>query len=243
MGKKDYPKEHTESLLEEYVIGRLDSHGQHFEILIKPDAVEKFRGGKPVKLLENMPVDKIFMDAKKGKEASHDEIKEIFGTEDVQEITEEILKEGEVQMTTEQRRKRKEQKRKEIISRIVRDSMNPQTNTPHPPQRIENAMKEANIHIDPFKPVSKQVDEVIDQIKGLLPLSFKKLTFKITVRGDYYGKIYGDIKDLSNIVEDKWLSDGRWQGKVKVPAGAKDELFERLNDKTKGNVDIQPVEK
>lgn len=242
MGKKDYPKEHTETVLDEYVIGRLNSHGQHFEILIKPDAVEKYRGNKPIDLVENMPVDKVFVDAKKGKEAPQDEVEKVFDTHDIEKIAERILKEGEVQMTTEQRRKRKEQKRKDIINRIVRDSMNPQTGTPHPPQRIENAMKEANIHIDPFKPVSKQVDEVVDEIKKLLPLSFKRLTIKITVRGDYYGKIYGDLKDLGTIADDKWLNDGRWQGKIKIPAGAKDELFERINNKTKGDADIQTLD-
>ncbi|MFW6041010.1 MAG: ribosome assembly factor SBDS [Thermoplasmatota archaeon] len=242
MGKKDYPKEHTETVLDEYVIGRLNSHGQHFEILLKPDAVEKYRGNKPIDLVENMPVDKVFVDAKKGKEAPQDEVEKVFDTHDIEKIAERILKEGEVQMTTEQRRKRKEQKRKDIINRIVRDSMNPQTGTPHPPQRIENAMKEANIHIDPFKPVSKQVDEVVDEIKKLLPLSFKRLTIKITVRGDYYGKIYGDLKDLGTIADDKWLNDGRWQGKIKIPAGAKDELFERINNKTKGDADIQTLD-
>lgn len=242
MGKKDYQKEHTETLLDEYVKANYSSHGETFEILIEPDAVEKFRGGKPVDLVENMPVDKVFFDAKKGKDASNAMVEKVFDTDDIEEIAEKILEEGDVQITTEQRQKRQKRKRKEIVNRIVRDSMNPQTGTPHPHSRIENAMKEANVHIDPFKPVSKQMEEVLDEIKELIPLSFEKLTFRITLRGDQYGKVYGVLKDVGNIVEDKWLDDGRWQGKVKMPAGAQDEFFERVNDKTQGDAEIELLE-
>ncbi len=238
MGKKDYPKEYTDTVLDEYVIARFRSKGENFEILIKPDAVESFRGGRDIDFLENMPVDKIFSDAKKGKEASTDMLEEVFGTDDVEVIAEEILQRGDVQITTEQRRKRQEQKRKEIINRIVRNSMNPQTGTPHPPTRIENAMSEAKIHIDPFKPVSVQMDEVVDSIRSLIPLSFKKLELRVKVRGDLYGKIYGELKSLGSIVKEDWLNDGSWLGVVKIPAGVKDEFFERINQLTKGQVEI-----
>jgi len=35
--------------------------------------------------------------------------------------------------------------------------MDPKTKAPHPRQRIELAMEQAGIHIDPFKPVREQV--------------------------------------------------------------------------------------
>ncbi len=239
VGKKDYPKEHTDTLLDEYIIARFKSRGENFEILIKPDAVEKFRGKRDVDILENMPVDKVFSDAKKGEEVSNDLLNNIFETTDVEKVATTILEKGDVQITTEQRRKRQEQKRKEIINRIVRNSMNPQTGTPHPPARIENALNEAKVHIDPFKPVSLQMDEVVDSIRDLIPLSFKKLEVSIKVRGDLYGKIYGELKSLGTIAKEDWLSDGRWYGIVKIPAGVKDEFFERLNHLTKGQVEIE----
>jgi len=242
VGKKDYQKEHTETLLDEYVIARYKSHGENFEILLEPDAVEKYRGGKDVDLIENMPAEKVFSDAKKGEEASHSLLEMVFDTTDIKELAEMILDKGEVQLTTEQRRKRQEQKKREIIDRIVRDSMNPQTNAPHPPKRIENAIKEANIHIDPFKPVSKQVEEIVDEIKVLLPLSFEKLNFSVKVRGDMYGKIYGVLKNIGRIDEEKWLNDGSWMCKISLPAGAKDEFFEKINEKTKGNAEIEKID-
>ncbi|MFO8110687.1 MAG: ribosome assembly factor SBDS [Thermoplasmata archaeon] len=242
VGKKDYQKEHTDTVLDEYVIARFRSKGENFEILIKPEAVESFRGGRDIDMLENMPVDKIFSDAKKGEEVSTDVLKDIFETTDVEKVAEEILDRGDVQITTEQRRKRQEQKRKEIVNRIVRNSMNPQTGTPHPPNRIENAMNEAQVHIDPFKPVSMQMDEVVDRIRGLIPLSFNKLEMSVKVRGDLYGKLYGELKSMGTIVKEDWLQDGSWEGVVKIPAGVKDEFFERINHITKGQAQIEVKE-
>ncbi len=242
MGKKDYQKEHTSTLLDDYVIARVKSHGETFEIMIEPDAVEKHRSGKDIELVESMPAEKVFTDALKGKEAPTHMIERVFETTDIEEIAEHMLNQGEVQITTEQRKKRQEQKKSEIIHRIARNSYNPQTETPHPPQRIENAMKEANLHIDPFKPVSKQVDEVVDEIKGLIPLSFKKMRFAVTVRGDLYGKIYGALKDMGRVEDEEWLDDGRWQGIIKIPAGVQDEFYEKINDMTKGDAEIELIE-
>ncbi len=242
MGKKDYQKEHTDTLLDEYVIARLRSHGDNFEILIKPEAVEKFRAKQDVDLLDNMPVDKVFSDAAKGEEPAREALENVFGTVNVEDIAVHILQKGDVQITTEQRRKRQEDKRKDIIDRIVRNSINPQTGTPHPPNRIENAMKEANVHIDPFKPVSMQIDDVVDSIKALLPLSFKKLLVEVRLGGDMYGKIYGDLKEMGTVTKEDWHNDGTWKGVVRIPAGVMDEFFEKINDKTKGKAELNILE-
>ncbi len=243
MGKKDYQKEHTKTLLDDYVIGRLQSHGETFEIMIEPDAVESFRNGEEIELLDNMPAEKVFTDAVKGKTAPDHMIERAFETKDIEEITRKILGDGEVQLTTEQRNKRQKQKRKEIVDRIARNSYNPQTDTPHPPKRIENAMEEANVHIDPFKPVSQQIDEIVEEIRDLIPLSFEKKTFSVTIRGDLQGKIYGHLKNMGNIVDDEWLNDGRWQALVEIPGGIQDKFYEKINDLTKGEAEIEEIDR
>lgn len=243
MGKKDYQKEHTKTLLDDYVIGRLQSHGETFEILIEPDAVESFKNDKEVDLVENMPAEKVFTDAVKGERAPDHMIERAFETEDIEKITEKILSDGEVQLTTEQRNKRQKQKRKEIIDRIARNAYNPQTDTPHPPKRIENAMTEANVHIDPFKPVSKQMDNVVEEIRDLLPLSFEEKAFSVTLRGDLQGKIYGQLKNMGNIEDQEWLDDGRWQAIVKIPGGIQDRFYDKINDITKGEAEIEEIDR
>jgi len=60
-------------------------------------------------------------------------IAQSFGTTDTLKIADIILKKGVLQLTTEQRRKMVEDKRKQIIDFISRQAVDPKTNLPHPP--------------------------------------------------------------------------------------------------------------
>ena len=146
--------------LEDAVIARLDIENERFEILIEPETAQKLREGEDIPILENLVIDTIFKDSKKGDKASEDKINKIFGTNDISEVAKRIILEGTIQLTTEQRKAMQETKRKQIVASIVRNAINPQTGAPHPTQRIELAMKEAKVQIDPFKPVDIQVQKV-----------------------------------------------------------------------------------
>ncbi len=101
--------------VDEAVIARLDSHGQHFEALVDPDKGLDVKKGKDVPLDELIAADEIFEDAEKGKRVGEDEINKVFGTNDIKEIVYKIIRDGEVQITTEQRKKMREEKRKQMI--------------------------------------------------------------------------------------------------------------------------------
>ena len=227
-------KEHTDDLMDGMVIARLESHGHYFEIIVEADYVNDGRPERWKDILNHMPADAIFSDARKGARSPTEEMAEAFGKSASQDIAIEILDRGQVQLTTEQRREMQEDKRRQIVAMIVRDSMNPQTKTPHPPQRIENAMAEAGIHIDPMKPVSIQVKDVVQALRSVLPISFEKLKLAIKLQGPDYGRCYGDIKSLGTISKEEWTADGSWIGVVEIPAGLQQELFNKLNEKTKG---------
>ena len=154
--------------LDTAVIARLQRGEEHFEILVDPHAADQLIEGKDVDILSNLAIDAIFKDSKKGTHASDESLQKIFGTNDVVTIAREIILKGEIQLTTEQRHQMQERKRKRIIDIIVKNAMDPQTKTPHPRQRIELAMDEAGVHIDPFKPVDQQVKAALlmNKVKG-----------------------------------------------------------------------------
>jgi ribosome maturation protein SDO1 len=130
-----------------------------------------------------------------------------------------------------------EEKRLQIIAIIAREAMNPQTKTPHPATRIEAAIAEAGIHIDPMKPVSMQVKEIVQALKAIIPISFDKMRLAIKLQGVDYGKCYGDIKAMGTVSKEEWGPDGSWMGVVEIPAGLQQDLFDKLNEKTKGNLE------
>ena len=227
--------------LEDAVIARLEIQSENFEILIEPEAAQKFKNGEDIPILESLVIDTIFKDSKKGDKASEEKISKIFGDNDISEIAKRILLEGTIQLTTEQRRQMLENKKKQIVASIVRNAINPQTGAPHPAQRIELAMKEAKVHIDPFKPVDIQVQKVLDKLRPLIPIRFEKLKIAVKLSGENYGRSYGDITEFGKIIKEEWLGDGSWVGLVEIPAGLQSEFYDKLNKKTKGEVETKIV--
>lgn len=227
--------------LEDAVTARYEKEGEKFEVLIDPDAAQKIKNNEPVNIIGNLAIDTIFTNSKKGTRASEEKIRKVFGTDDVGTIAKEIVLKGEIQLTTEQRRKAVEDKRKQIIASIVRNSINPQTKTPHPPERIKLAMEEARVKIDAFKPVDAQVKDVLKALRPVIPISFEKIRVAIKVSGADSLKVYGDIKGFGEVKKEEWQKDGSWIGVVEIPAGLQNDLYDKLNEKTKGNAETKIV--
>ena len=61
---KDIKKDYTDEILKNNVIARFESHGERFEIIISPEAVERIRDGSPLNM-EDLASEFIFSDAKK----------------------------------------------------------------------------------------------------------------------------------------------------------------------------------
>ncbi len=227
--------------VEDALIARYESKGHRFEVLIDQKLVDLVKSGKSVNVSEYMATDVIFKDSSKGDRASEEVIREVFGTEDFQTVVMEIVKKGQVQLTTEQRRKMLEEKRRQIVEIIARESMNPQSGTPHPPQRIEKAMEEARVRVDPFKSAEEQVNDVLKAIRVLLPIRFEHVKMEIEVPGTEYGKIYAEMAKLGQIQKEDWKNNGNYNAIVEIPAGVQDQLYDFLNKRTKGNVNIKLI--
>lgn len=227
--------------IEDAIVARYESHGETFEILIDPKAVQLMKEGKEINLIDHLVIDTIFKNAKKGTHPAEGKIKEIFGTTDPVEVAKTIVLKGEVQLTTEQRHIMQEAKRKGIISHIARNAINPQTGAPHPPARIESAMEEARVRIDPFKPVEVQVKDVVDALRPLLPIRFEHIKIATKLSGEDYGRCYEDIVHFGKLLKEEWQKDGTWIGVVEMPAGMQGEYLDRLNAKTRGNVQTKII--
>jgi ribosome maturation protein SDO1 len=228
--------------LEEAVTARYDFEGERFEVLVDPDSAQKIRNGEEVDLTEKLAIDTIFKDASKGDRASEEKLNKIFKTNEVLEIALAIIQKGEIQLTTEQRRTLMENKRKQIVDVISRNAINPQTKTPHPPQRIELAMKEAKVNVDPFKSIDSQVKDVLKDLQPILPIRFEKVIIAVKLTAADSAKVYRDLKGFGKLTKEEWQKDGSWIGLVEIPAGMQETFFEVMNNKTKGNIEMKLID-
>ena len=219
------------------VIARLKKDGHDFEILVDCNNALALKEGKDVDMHDILAAMQVFSDAKKGLVASETAIKQIFGTNDVSEVAKEIIRKGEIQLTQEYREKLRDEKRKQIISIIHRNGVDPKTHLPHPPQRIENAFVEAKFHVDEFMPVQEQVQEALKKLRPILPIKFEIKEIAIKLPPDYAPKCYSTVKTFGTILREEWQNNGYWVGVIELPGGMETDLYDKLNKICHGNVE------
>ncbi len=220
--------------LEDAVIAKLSSHGTNFEVLVDPELALALRSGQSVDIKNVLAIDKIFKDSKKGDKASEEMVQKAFGTTDVLKTAEQIIRRGEIQITTEQRRKMRDERLKQIVTLISRRSINPQTGLPHPPARIESAMEKARVHVEVFKSAEEQLPPIVKELRPILPLKFETRRIAIKIPTTYVGKASMVVKGFAAVKQEQWLNDGSWAVVVEIPAGLQAEFFDKLNELTRG---------
>ena len=138
--------------LDDAVIARLEKGGSRYEILVDPDLVDVWKENpSSVDLDELLAVSEVWTDSRNGERPTSDALESVFGSNDLQQCVNIILKQGSIQLTTAQRKKMVEEKKLQIINEIAITATDPKTRMPHPKTRIEHALEEARFSVDPFK--------------------------------------------------------------------------------------------
>ncbi|QKQ98288.1 ribosome assembly factor SBDS [Candidatus Nanohaloarchaea archaeon] len=211
---------------------------EDYEILVDPDLAKEAKlEGKEHDIQRLLFVQEVFKDADQGERASADELENDFNTRQVMEAAEEIFEKGEMQLTTEQKKEMREDKRKQIVNMIARRAMDPKTGNPHPPQRVENALEEAGFHVDAMEDVEEQFDDAIEQIRPIIPVSLDKKTVGIKIPNDKAGKAYDLLKRKADLKDEQWGNE-YFMARIQLPAGALTELMEELQEMTGGEVQM-----
>ncbi len=219
--------------IENTIIARYEKNGEHFEILVDPKKGYEYKTGAKKDFANVLAFDEVFKDAKKGERQSPAAMKKIFGTDDIQQAAKAVMDQGELQLTTDQRRKAVEEKRVKLIALIAANVMDPKTKAPHPPARIERALEEARFRVDAMKSAEEQMEEAIDSIREIIPISTEKVKVAIKVPAQFAHKTYGLLKEFG-IQQEQWGNDGSLMAVVEMPAGIQGQFYDRLNNLTSG---------
>jgi ribosome maturation protein SDO1 len=225
--------------LDHAVVARLESHGERFEILVDPHKAALVRQGQPVEIEDVVAALNVFGNASKATRASDEALLKVFQTTEFDAVARKIIQKGEIHLTADQRKQMVEDKRRQVITFIARNAVNPQDGHPHPPQRIERAMEEARVNIDPFKHVEEQVKETVKALRPILPIRFEELRLAIKIPPDFAARAYGDIAAAATMEKDEWLKDGSWVCVVRIPAGIQGEFYDLINKLSKGEGQVK----
>jgi len=226
----------------DYVVAKYESHGERFEILVKPKEAMALRQGKSISISDIVVSDTIYKDVKKGLKASPSSLKKVFGTTDFEAISREIILKGEIPVTAEQRKEILENKRKQIIDFIHRNAVDPKTNLPIPPSRLEMALEQTKVQMDINKDIESQALQIIHELTKIIPIKIAKALLEIRVSQKYAGRVRQQLQSLGNVKKSNWLADGTLIAEIEIPAGAQQDVIDKLNSITKGEIEVRVIQ-
>ncbi|HET8719582.1 MAG TPA: ribosome assembly factor SBDS [Candidatus Nitrosotenuis sp.] len=215
--------------------------GEKFEILVKPDPALEYKLGKRSDVSSVLVSDEVYTDSNKGTRASTEKLLKAFKTQDTNEIIELILKKGELNLTTDQRRKMTAEKRKQIVEYVSKTFVDPRSHLPHPPLRIEQALEQARISIDPFKNTEEQSKDIVEKLRSIIPLKSENMMLEIIVPAQYAAQSYSVLKSTGSLKKEEWQNNGSLKAILEIPAGARASVIDRLGSITKGTATVEMV--
>ena len=222
-------------------VARLKKGGYTFEIAIDPDAAVLHRSKGVGDIRDILRSEKIFTHVSKGLFAPEHELKEVFGSTEVLPIAEQIIRDGEIQLTEDYREKLRVQKYRRLVSLIAQNAIDPRTKLPHPPQRVENALTEAKVRLDDFKSADEQLDAVVRQLQPILPIKFETKMIHIHIPAQYAPKSHPVIAKFGKPQNEEWHNDGSFSCMLDIPSGMELDLYDKLKSLTHGSVETKVV--
>ena len=213
--------------------------GEKFEILVKPDQALDYKLGKIKDVGSVLVSEEIYQNSGEGTRASSEKLQKAFKTEDPLVIAEKILQKGDLNLTTDQRRRMTTEKRKQIITFIAKTFVDPRSHLPHPPLRIEQAISDVRVSIDPFKSVEEQVKDIVENLRSIIPLKSENLSLEISVPAQYVAKSYSVLKSTGILKKEDWQPDGSLKAILEIPAAARPNVIDRLGAITKGTAFVE----
>jgi ribosome maturation protein SDO1 len=219
-------------------IARLRSQKLIFETMVDLDTAMKLRKGEEVDTNELVRDQNIYLDQKKGMIAGKDELETVFKSTDLHEVTKQIVKKGEVEVTQEFRDEATIKKRKQIVDFIVRNGIDAQSSRPFTPDTIDSALSQAGINVL-NKPIDQQIPQILDSLKTILPIKIETKKLKITIPAIHTGKAYGLLQEYKE--NEEWLGNGDLQITLNIPIGIQMEFYDKLNGITHGSAITEEI--
>ena len=216
---------------------RIKQAGKHFEIIVDLDKALKFRRGESASV-DFLEIDRVFSDSKKGFAAPEKDVKEAFGTDDVNAVAGKIVKSGEILTTQDYRDEERDKKIKQVVDFLSRNALNPKTNMPHTPERIKTALEQSQVNIKNGA-IESQIAEIIEKLALVLPIKLETKKIKLVVPAIHTGKVYGVISPYKE--NENWMNNGDLEVTVRVPAGLLMDFYDKLNSVTHGSVVTEEI--
>lgn len=227
---------------EQFNLVVFEKNGRHFELDVEPDNAIAFKQGKNIDLNSVLKSKYVFFNMHKGEFASPNELKTVFGTDDIDKIAMTMLKEGEIQLSEKYR----EEIRAKLYTRLVGDihrlAIDARSELPLPTARIENALEEVKFKIKENIRYDITLRDALDAIKVVIPLKITNLQCDVYFDIKYSDQLLNYFQNVGTVIK-KEVQQTRMHAVVEIPSGLRDELVTNINEITHAAAKIEIAKK
>ncbi|XP_076066014.1 SBDS ribosome maturation factor [Oratosquilla oratoria] len=219
---------------------RMKKGGKRFEIACYKNKVMSWRQKLEKDLDEVLQIQQVFTNVSKGQVAKKEDLIKCFGTEDHKQICVLILDKGELQVSDKERQAALDSTLKDIATTVSEKCINPETKTPYTVSMIEKAMKDLHFSVKPNRNAKQQALEVMQQLKGHMPIERAQMRLRICLPGKEGKKLAKDklVPLIASVESEEFTPDLTMVGLID-PGNYRtiDELV-TSNTKGKGVVEV-----
>lgn len=155
--------------------------GKRFELAAYKNKVLEWRAGTEKDIDEVLQIDSIFSNVSKGAVASNEDIKKAFADKPKEEIIQEILKKGELQVGDKERGAIAENTFKDIAQIISDKTVDPTSKRPYTTGMIEKALHDLGFSTSTTKSAKSQALDAIKQLQAQNKLPITRALMKVRV--------------------------------------------------------------
>ncbi len=223
--------------MDKVIVAKYTKGGTRFEVVIDPEKATLYRQGK-ASLSEALRFPTVFTNANKGDKAGSTALKKAFGTDNEENCAAEIIRKGDIPQSKTQREERLHQVRQRIIDLVHNSGVDPRTHAPHPRTRIELALDEAKVRLDPDKTADSQLQEVLSALRPLIPIKSEMHDMVVEVPASEVGNALRVIKGSAKVLREKWGGDGSLSCTLQIPGGLSVDFQDSLMRVTHGKANF-----
>jgi len=221
----------------QYQLVRFKTGKITLELMTYPGSCAKYR--KQQLGRDNVLVsDVIWKNQAKGDRANDSDLVTAFNTDKTDDCIEQILQNGEIQISAAEKREKIEQRRREIINYIHKYYIDPKTKTSIPVVRIESALYELKFRVDAEESVVNQVQDIMKRLPEIIPIKKSEITGTLRVPHAHVGAATAIVQKYTQVNRENYDADGSVMDVSLVP-GDFDAFVAELNRVTRGEATFE----
>lgn len=203
-----------------------------YEILTNHGMVEPYREGK-IGWNKVCAVSGVYKDVSKGDCYTFNQLKDVFGTTDIEECMKQIVMEGELQLTTADRKRKTDELKKQIVNHLHKYFLDPKTMKPHPVVLLESAIDRTKVKVSLDQPFQRQVDEIVKKLPEFIAIRKCTMEGSLFIPHAHLGKALSIVAKYADDHGKKYTDEG-CTIRIGVVPGCYDALMIEINSATKG---------